>query len=409
MIQTRVDPVGSVDPLMTQPINLVLLGGFLYPKGMAPTHHMQDILDGLKDVPDVATRVVVLRQSSRENVLSGTYRGIPYETVMGDLLRAKALLLAPVLRRKARQVVDGALRPGRKNVLWVYGPPTLDNVPIIRHARQRGFKVVFYITEDDDAARCVARSPWHRLANAYIRHASARIGSLADGIMVISSHLEAKFCALTRAALPLHIMPITVNLDRWPDPSCCFGDTITLFYAGSFGFKDGIPVLMDAFDRLAARHGNLRLVLTGKGSPEDMHATLTRIESSAYKKRITYKGYLEAHAYQAALNAAHILCMTRIDHPYAQAGVPFKLGEYLATGKPVVASKVSDVPMWLRHEESAMLVKPGSASDIVRSVDYLLQNPAKAVAMGRCGREVARRSFCHKMQAKALHDFIQSI
>ena len=56
-----------------------------------------------------------------------------------------------------------------------------------------------------------------------------------------------------------------------------------------------------------------------------------------------------------------------------------------------------------------MLVKPGSASGIVRSVKYLLQNPAKAVAIGRGGRQVARQCFHYKKQAQALYKFVQSI
>ena len=390
-------------------MNWIFLGGFPYPKGMAATRHIQLVMDGLKGYPDVSIRVIILRQSSRENELSGTHQGIPYETVMGDALRARGVLMTPLLHVKARQVMNGAYQSCRKNILFVYGPPTLDNVPTLRYARQLGFKVVFYIVEDDDAALSVSRRAWHHIANAYIRRATRQIASLADGIVVISSTLEAKFRERTQGLVPLHDMPILVDMALWPDVPCRFGDTVTLFYAGSFGFKDGIPVLLDAFDRLAARHGNVRLVLTGKGSSEDMNVAKARIASSSYKERIAYKGYLDDDAYQAELNAADIPCMTRIDHPYAHAGFPFKLGEYLATGKPVVASRVSDVSQWLRHGESSMLVEPGNATDIVQAVEHLLQNPDEAAAIGHRGREVARQSFCHRMQAQALSDFVKAV
>jgi glycosyltransferase involved in cell wall biosynthesis len=390
-------------------INWIFLGGFPYPKGMAATRHIQLVMDGLKGYPDISIRVIILRQSSRENELSGIHQGIPYETVMGDALRARGVLMAPLLHVKARQVMNGAYQSCRKNILFVYGPPTLDNVPTLRYARQLGFKVVFYIVEDDDVASDISRSPWHRLANAYIRHVTGHMASWADGIVVISSRLEAKFRERTQGRVPLHDMPISVDMASWPDTPSRFGDTVTLFYAGSFGFKDGIPILLDAFDRLAARYGNVRLVLTGKGSAEDMHGVQARITSSPYRERIDYKGYLNDDEYQAELKAADVPCMTRIDHPYAHAGFPFKLGEYLATGKPVVASRVSDVAQWLRHRESAMLVEPGSAVDLVQAVEHLVRNPDEAAVIGRRGREVARRSFCHKRQAKALYDFVKAV
>jgi len=226
---------------------------------------------------------------------------------------------------------------------------------------------------------------------------------------VISSHLETKFRALTKWMIPIHYQSVSVNMALYPYTPHRFGDTITMFYSGSFGFKDGVPILIDAFDKLAAKYGNIRLVLIGKGSIEDMHVINTRIASSCYRERIEYKGYLDNIEYHAALNAADILCMTRINHPYANAGFPFKLGEYLATGKPVVASKVSDVADLLQNGESAMLVEPNNAIDIMRMVEYLLKNPNKATAIGRSGHEVARRHFCHKMQAEALYDFTKTI
>lgn len=300
-------------------------------------------------------------------------------------------------------------RPASRNILYVYGPPSLDNVPTVRRARSLGFKVIFEIVEDDDVALGVSSSPWHRLSNAYIRRATRHIGSLADGIVVISSRLEAKFRDLTAGAVPLHFKPVSVDMARYPEVPWRLGDRVTLFYAGSFGLKDGIPVLLDAFDRLASRHSNLRLVLTGKGSEEDMAAARSRIASSPFRQQIVYKGYLDDAAYQAELRAADIPCMTRISHPYAQAGFPFKLGEYLATGRPVVASKVSDVTHWLRHEDSAMLVEPGSAAGIVGSVEYLLQHPDAATAIGRRGRAVADRAFCHKRQAEGLMAFAEGL
>jgi glycosyltransferase involved in cell wall biosynthesis len=390
-------------------MNFVLLGGFPYPKGMAPTRHILNIVDGLRAYPEISIHVMVLRQSSGENVLSGVHEGIPYETVMGDALRVRGLLMAPLFHLKARRAMERVFEPGCRNVLYVYGPPSLDNVPALRRARGLGFKVIFEIVEDDDVALGVSGSAWHRLANAYIRRATRRIASLADGIVVISSRLEDKFLRLTGGAIPLHYKPVSVVMDRYPDAAWSPGDTITLFYSGSFGLKDGIPVLLDAFDGLAARHANVRLVLTGKGSAQDMAAARARIEGSLFRDRIFYRGYLDDSQYQAELNAADIPCMTRIDSPYANAGFPFKLGEFLATGRPVVASKVSDVTRWLRHEESAMLVEPGNASDVIRSVEFLLQHPDKAAAIGHRGRDVASRAFCHKRQAADLVAFAESL
>lgn len=62
---------------------------------------------------------------------------------------------------------------------------------------------------------------------------------------------------------------------------------------------------------------------------------------SLYKDRNRHLGFLVDSAYSDTLSSAGILCMPRINNGYAYAvGFPFKLGEYLATGKPVIATAV---------------------------------------------------------------------
>ena len=56
--------------------------------------------------------------------------------------------------------------------------------------------------------------------------------------------------------------------------------------------------------------------------------------------------------------------MTRTDSAYANAGFPFKLGEFLASGKPVIASNVSDVGKFFTDRHDTMLVKPGECKEI---------------------------------------------
>ncbi len=111
----------------------------------------------------------------------------------------------------------------------------------------------------------------------------------------------------------------------------------------------------------------------------------------------------------AALNAATILCMTRIDIGYANAGFPFKLGEFLATGKPVIASRVSDVECMLENRREAMLVEPGDSDGIVATAEYLIGNPDQAAAIGMKGRAKAKILFDHRKQGQALLTFLRRL
>lgn len=390
-------------------LNVIFLGGFPYPRGMAGTKRIQHAIDGLKDAPDVSIRVIVLSQSSKNNVLNGTHRGIRYITVMGDLLRWRMALLFPLFYLKARRALKRAYRPGCDNIIYNYGPPNLFNVGVLAYARRLGYQVVVDVVEDYDVAMTISRSVIHRIKMAAIQHLKQRVKRLASGIIVISSCLGEKYRELTLGAVPIHYRPISVDFSFFAGSTRTFGKIVTLFYAGSFGQKDGVPVLLDAFDCIAERRPNVRLVLTGKGSDEMMRSTLSRIAASPFKQRIEYKGYLDDDAYYAALSAADIPCMTRIDSAYARAGFPFKLGEFLATGQPVVASRVSDVADLLKDQEDAMLVSPGNPQDVVRAVEYLLDNPDFALAVGVRGRATARRLFDLREQGRDLVAFLRTL
>ena len=136
---------------------------------------------------------------------------------------------------------------------------------------------------------------------------------------------------------------------------------------------------------------------------------MERIDKSPYKDRIEYKGFLDDKSYYSTLNAVDIPCMTRVDIPFAHAGFPFKLGEYLASGKPVIASNVSDVESLLQDRCDVILVRPDNISDIISAVEFILAHPEKAVSIGENGRKTAKKNFDHKPQGIKLISFMEQV
>jgi len=394
---------------MTKKINLIFMGGFTYPHGMAATKRIQNIINALKEFPDVETRVILQRQSSQHNILSGVYENTPYETVMGDLFRGKLFVSLPILHSKTKSALKRTYKANQENVIYFYGPLFIDSVIPLQYAEKIGYKIIFDVTEDFGQAKGVSYSFFHYLRIRLADMFSAQIKRLASGIVVISSYLEDQCRELTQGRIPLHYMSVSVDMDLFPEKPDTEKPTTTFLYAGSFGKKDGILILLDAFDKLAERHDDISLALTGRGDAQAMKEFFARVEKSSYKDRINYKGYLNDEDYNALLNHIDIPCMTRVDLAFANAGFPFKLGEFLATGKPVISSRVSDVERFLVDRKNAMLIQPDSSEEVIKAAEYLLTDPDTARAIGKKGREVASLSFNNKQQGKDLLAFIQSL
>ncbi len=389
--------------------NMVFLGNFPFPCGMAGSKRVRNTICALQNSVDISASVLTLRGSSQLNGRSGIDNGIPYQIILPDVFRLKAILLLPFLWIMSVIKLFQVKKKTDNNILYVYGPPNIDNIVPVLAAKISGWKIVYDIVEDEHAAFGNSKSTFHKFGTLLNGFLTNRLCFIADGIVVISSHLERKFSKPGVKKRPIHLLPISIDTSRFICSASAYSADSTLFYAGSYGTKDGVENLIAAFNELTCSYEGLSLVLAGKGSEERMKVIKEHIRKSPARDHIHYKGYLRDDEYFELLCNIDIPCMTRIDSAYANAGFPFKLGEYLATGKAVIASDVSDVGRYLVDKQNAILVKPGCVAEIVAAVHFLLGNQDTAQQIGRQGKITAERLFDLRHQGKSLAAFLQTV
>ena len=395
---------------MKSKLNIVFMGQFTYPHGMAGTKRNQHAITSLKKYDNTRIQVVVLRQSSKNNPISGVYEDIHYQTIGPNYERLKLLLLFPIYLLKGIRILNKAFCKDSKNILHVYNSPAFDNIPFVLYAKMRGFKIIFDIIEDYSFSKNLKNLLRHRICTFITLILQSKIKKYTDGIIVISSHLENKFKTIFDPTSQILFRPISVNLKYYENKIFKFNtNKISLFYAGSYGKKDSVENLIEAFNILSEEFNNLALILAGKTYEESFKIIRTKINNSDYKNNINYMGYLDDEFYYKTLNSCDIPCMTRTDIAYANAGFPFKLGEYLSTGKPVIASDVSDVRKYLTNKKNAMILKPGSIESIVSSIRYLISHPEQAAEIGYNGRKVAEEHFDYNAHGEKLYNFFNTI
>ena len=108
-------------------LNVVFLLSIPFPQGMAGTKRIQHAIDGLKE-QGVHSSVIITRQSANLNKPEGDYKGVPYKTIMPDLIGWKLALKLPVLFIKTAAEIYRLFNPKHKNVLFVYDHPSIDNI-----------------------------------------------------------------------------------------------------------------------------------------------------------------------------------------------------------------------------------------------------------------------------------------
>jgi glycosyltransferase involved in cell wall biosynthesis len=98
--------------------------------------------------------------------------------------------------------------------------------------------------------------------------------------------------------------------------------------------------------------------------------------------------------------------MTRIKSDHAATGFPFKLGEFLATGKAVIATNVGDVSKYLLNDVNSIVISPNSSDQIVSAITSLIENPEKIKQLGAKGRETAETFFDSQKTSATFHQVL---
>ncbi len=393
-------------------MNIVMMGNFLYPVGMAETKRIQHIIDYMCGEHCVTVHLLLLRQShpGRDTTkLDGVHKNIEFRTIGVNLVASPALPLAAL-----RYLVDGFRYLARwrsddtQCVLYVYGEPNIENLPFVLFAKMVGYRVVFDITET--RFYIGASSHWlSRIKAGTGEFLRRRIALLADAVVVISSQLMQQFEAVTRGRVPIHLHPISVNLDDFPGPESVRVPPRVVMYAGSFGDKDSVDNLLSAFECVCETHDGLEFILCGRGLPERIRALERRIAQSRYHERIRYLGFLSDAEYYGSLARADIPCMIRNSGDYAQAGFPFKLGEYLAAGKAVITTDGGDVTRFVKDRHSAVLIHDDTPESISGALEFLLAAPETAQRVGSNARAVAEEHFCHRRVGSRLYELLDGL
>lgn len=281
---------------------------------------------------------------------------------------------------------------GSKNIIYNYNYPDLKNIVFLMYGRMIGYKIVFDIIEDNRFEAHVGFVNKVRIKTSLVLFKLSRYFTKA--YIAISDHLYKRAEENAKGKIPVHLIPITVNLNYFKLNGYQVNkNDLKIFYGGSFAPKDGLSYLLDAFEEVSKKDSNIKLVLTGLGNPADVNKIKEKISVSAAKERILFKGFLATDEYYAVLNSCDIFCMTRVNSKFANAGFPFKLGEFLASGKGVIATKVGDVPKYLHNGENSLLINPDSVSEIVQALLTFINNPDKLNSLGAAARRTAETNF----------------
>jgi glycosyltransferase involved in cell wall biosynthesis len=371
-----------------QNINVLIIGVSCFDR-MASSMRMRNLIEPLIEKKLVTVSNLVYEKDNREALeKSGMKNNIGYRLI-GFRLKNPFSIFSFLFA--GFSFIKKCMVKNEKNIFYSYNYPDVKNILFIIYAKLIGYKVVFDIIEDNMYQVHVGFINKMRLKSSVLIFKFSRY--FANAMVCISDHLLQLARTTTKNKVPTYLIPITVNLAYFNNIQAINGSNVKIFYGGSFHEKDGLDYLLEAFNIISKEHSNAELVFTGIGNKLDMDMIFAKIEKQQHKNRINYKGFLSTEEYYRTLNECDIFCMTRVNSKFANAGFPFKLGEFLASGKAVVATKVGDVPNYLFNDVNALVVEPNSATELASALSTLIENPDQRKRIGTEARKTAEKYF----------------
>ncbi len=87
--------------------------------------------------------------------------------------------------------------------------------------------------------------------------------------------------------------------------------------------------------------------------------------------------------------------------------MPAKIFDAMAMAKPIVSTRVSDIPDVL--DDCGYLVEPGNVSQLKEAIDHVLHHPEEALAKGKKARERCVARYDIKVMEKQLLDLVETV
>jgi glycosyltransferase involved in cell wall biosynthesis len=213
----------------------------------------------------------------------------------------------------------------------------------------------------------------------------------------------------------LHVVPLGINLDGVSAPGeeapRAAEAPVTLGYLARICPEKGLHLLVEAFRILAADPafaGRLRLRVAGWLGKRDrryFEALASQIEAAGLSGIFEHVGEVDREGKSRFLRSLDVLSVPTL---YKEPKGLFVL-EALAHGVPVVLPRHGAFPEMLAATGGGLLVEPGSAEELARSLARLIDDPGLRAELGRRGREAVIQCFTDADEAEKVLAVYQQV
>ena len=386
--------------------------GIPFGGGKGAAIHVREFLDGFTDEGGEA--VVAVRRAESLDSRPPRYPVHVVDPGLPSTVPSTAALAeADEFARNAALVEALNAIPVTAGVDCVYERYSLFGIAGREYARRRDVPFVLEVN-----APLVKEAAAYRALHLVdvAREVEQYLFSTADHIVTVSDAVREYVLGVAPQAA-VTVVPNGVDTDRFrpssrtPHARARVGaagpDDVVVGFVGRVRPWHGVDVLVEAVARARATAPGLRLCVVGdvRGAEEGLRR---RAEQLGLADAVTFTGPVSNEDIPELLAAMDVLAAPypQLDHFYFS---PLKIFEYMAAGRPIVASSVGQVSDVLEHEATALLTAPGDAGALGESLARLATDADLAARLGDAARKVAVAEHTWRHRVRTIMDIMASL
>lgn len=231
---------------------------------------------------------------------------------------------------------------------------------------------------------------------------------LAEAAFVVAvSDYNAARIRDVASEVDVHVIHCGVDTDHFCTGNGS-GSRQRVYCVASFEAKKGHRVLLHAVALLATRYHDLRVVLIGDGPERGRIEQLAR--DLDIGERVEFLGARTSGDVAEELQRAAVFVLASVeDRTGRMEGIPVALMEAMASGVPVVSTRLSGIPELLAGR-AGLLVDPGDPVALAGAIARVFDDEGVRRALARRGRQRVVERFNLVSEAMRLGDlFEQSV
>ncbi len=393
-------------------MNLVFISSEEYPNGGAAVNRHMAYAKGLAEAGNSVNFILLAKQLNPCSEF--TREGVKYICVFplnyqSNFSKLKKFFLHINSITYRREILNKIHKKEGIDAIILLDTFVSILIPIIHFAKKNNIKVLHERTE----------YPFVVGGNGFMMKLNLKIYlnfvlKRLDGIYVISEALNNYFNQILKNKVPIITINMIVDPSRFKvEVTEKINNIKYIAYCGSLDdYKDGVDILVRAFGNALTSqkiNNDIKLMLIGDITESYKRKLAEIMEKEHFKSNVIFTNRVERKKVPELLNGSLALALARPPSKQAEGGFPTKLGEYLATGKPVIITNVGEIGNFLRDGFNAFIAKPGDVNSFSEKLIEVFENYPKALEIGKKGEKLVYNEFNYLKQAILLENFIQTL